>query len=175
MDPVLTPQVNSLTFNALSNQRIANLKFFRAFLIIVSIWQTVSKYGSAENNKKGYMPMKKINNESGFTILEVMVSMIILAMSLLLLLNMAMVAIDGNDWSNQATRSTQLLQEKLEELRTSSNLTNGADTVNNILRVWTVTSPNTHLRRIDINAIWENRRGDQLQNGLTAFVRTDSI
>jgi prepilin-type N-terminal cleavage/methylation domain-containing protein len=119
--------------------------------------------------------MKKINNEKGFTILEVMVSMIILAMSLLLLLNMAMVAIDGNDWSNRATQSTQLLQDKLEELRTSTVLTSGTDTVNSIQRVWTVSSPNSHLRRIDINAVWENRRGDLLQNSLTAFVRTDSI
>ena len=54
--------------------------------------------------------MKKIRSDEGFTILEVMVALIILSVSLLMLLHMAMIAIDGNDWSNQATRSTQLLQ-----------------------------------------------------------------
>ncbi|UCD17256.1 MAG: prepilin-type N-terminal cleavage/methylation domain-containing protein [Candidatus Zixiibacteriota bacterium] len=119
--------------------------------------------------------MKKCNNESGFTILEIMVAIIILTMSLLLLLNMAMIAIDGNDWSNQATQSTQLLQEKLEELRTGMNLTSGIDTVNNIERNWTVTNPSNHLRKIDITASWQNRRGDILQNTITAFIRTDSL
>ncbi len=119
--------------------------------------------------------MKRLKNESGFTILEVMVSLIILTMSLLLLLNMAMIAIDGNDWSNKATMSTQLLQEKLEELRSNNNPVTGVDTVNNIEREWRVTSPSSHLRRIDIDATWVNRRGDQLQNNLTAFIRTDSL
>ena len=36
-------------------------------------------------------------NEQGITIMEVLIAMIILSLSLLLLLNMAMVALDGND------------------------------------------------------------------------------
>jgi len=119
--------------------------------------------------------MKKCKNQDGFTILEVMVAMIILSMSLLLLLNMAMIALDGNDWSHQATQSTQLLQEKLEELRTDMNLNSGIDTVNNIERNWTVSNSANHLRRVDITASWQNRRGDVLQNSITAFIRTDSL
>ena len=119
--------------------------------------------------------MRNVISESGFTILEVMVAMIILSMSLLLLLNMAMIALDGNDWSNQATQSTQLLQEKLEELRTDMNLSSGIHTVNNIEREWRVTASASHLRRVDITASWLNRRGDVLQNSITAFIRTDSL
>jgi len=107
--------------------------------------------------------------------MEVMVSIIILTLSLLLLLNMAMVALDANDWSNKATSSTQLLQDKLEELRTKMSLTSGIDTVQDIERNWQVTKTANHLRRIDIIASWQNRRGDILHNNITAFVRTDSI
>lgn len=119
--------------------------------------------------------MEKVIDNSGFTILEVLVAVIILTLSLLLLLNMAMVALEGNDWSNQATMSTQLLQEKLEELRTTVNLTNGLDTVNHIERSWTVTNASSHLRRVDMTAAWRNRSGSLLENNMTAYIRTDSI
>ncbi len=62
-----------------------------------------------------------IANQDGISILEVLIAMIILSMALLLLLNMAMVALDGNDWSNKTTVATQMLQEKLEQLRVLSN------------------------------------------------------
>ena len=119
--------------------------------------------------------MQKFSQDNGFTLLEVMISMVILTLSLLLLLNMAMIAMEGNDWSNQATASTQLLQEKLEQLRTDMTLTNGADTVGSITRSWQVYSVANHLRRVDITASWSNQRGNVLQNSMTAYVRTDSI
>jgi prepilin-type N-terminal cleavage/methylation domain-containing protein len=119
--------------------------------------------------------MQNLSRNNGFTLLEVMVSMVILTLSLLLLLNMAMIAMEGNDWSNQATASTQLIQEKLEQLRTDVILTSGSDTVGTIARSWNVYSVASHLRRIDITAKWQNQRGDVLQNSMTAYVRTDSI
>ena len=119
--------------------------------------------------------MRKVRNQEGFTLLEVMVSMVILSLSLLLLLNMSMIAMEGNDWSNNATASTQLLQEKLEQLRTDMNLTSGSDSVNNIARNWTVSTVANHLRRVDITASWLSQRGDTLSNSMTAYVRTDSI
>jgi len=119
--------------------------------------------------------MKRITKTEGFTVLEVLVSLIILALSLLLLLNMAMVAMDSNVWSNQATASTQLLQEKLEELKTGYNVASGIDTVGDIMRNWQITNVGSHLRRIDITASWVDRRGDTLQNSIRSFFRTDSI
>lgn len=116
---------------------------------------------------------KKLQKNEGFSILEVMVSIIILTMSLIFLLNMAMVALEANDWSNKATLSTQLLQEKLEELRTTMALTNGIDTVSTIERSWTITQVNAYLRQIDINATWENSRGDTLNNSISTMVRID--
>jgi len=117
--------------------------------------------------------MKKLRTQKGFSILEVMVSIVILTMSLVFLLNMAMVALEANDWSNKATMSTQLLQEKLEELRTTMALTNGTDTVSTIERRWRITSVNSYLRQIDITASWQNNRGDTLHNSISTMIRTN--
>lgn len=119
--------------------------------------------------------MRKFIKNDGFSILEVMISIIILTLSLVLLLNMAMVALSANNWSNQATQSTQILQEKLEELRTTMVLVNGIDTVSNIQRTWHVDSVNSHLRRVNIVASWMNDRGDTLSNSMTTYIRTPFI
>ena len=124
--------------------------------------------------------MKPVLNidERGVTLLEVMVAMLLISFSLLMLLNMGMIALDGNDWSNKTTTATQMLQEKLEELRGGgySSLVSGSDTADGgIIRNWTVTSAGNHLRRIDVDVIWEDIQARQQTNSVTAFVRTDSV
>lgn len=122
--------------------------------------------------------MITIKNTNGLTILEVLVAMIILSMSLLLLLNMGMVALDGNDWSNNTTVATQQLQDKLEELRTIPNLSSahsGADTVSGMERSWRVSWEDNHLRRVDVSIVWENIQGKEMTNTMTGFIKTDSI
>jgi len=117
------------------------------------------------------------NNERGITLLEVLIAMIILGFSLLLLLNMAMVALDGNDWSNKTTIATQLLQEKMEQLRSVANtgLVDGSDTTKGYARSWTVTNAGNHLRRVDVNVTWEDIRAQMHIDSMTALIRTDSV
>jgi prepilin-type N-terminal cleavage/methylation domain-containing protein len=100
------------------------------------------------------MSVAKKLNDRGFTLLEVMTSMLIMGFALLLLLHLAMVALDGNKWASGTTSSTQLLQEKLEKLRNSSNPASGMDTVSGVVRHWTVTSAGSHLRQINMQATW---------------------
>ena len=124
--------------------------------------------------------MKKIRikKETGITILEVLIAMIILSISLLLLLNMGMVALDGNDWSNKTTIATQLMQEKLEELRNVQNLSassSGHDTTSGVSRTWTVSDAGSHLRRVDVAVTWEDIKGDSTTSSMTTLVKTDSI
>lgn len=124
------------------------------------------------------MKRTKIENQDGFTILEVMIAMIILSMSLLLLLNMAMVALDGNDWSNKTTIATQMMQQKFEELRNVPGLGSshsGEDKVGDTKRMWTVSRAGNHLRRIDVYINWEDVRGKMKADTMTSFIRTDSI
>ena len=122
------------------------------------------------------MKMRKKIDQDGFTILEVLVAMIILSMSLLLLLNMAMVALDGNDWSNNTTRATQLLQEKLEQLRSMpNNLTAGSDSAGGLARQWTVDNIGSHLRQVNVTVIWTDIRSNTKSTSMSTFVKTDSI
>jgi Tfp pilus assembly protein PilV len=121
------------------------------------------------------MKFRKIKQSKGITILEVLIAMIILSMSLLLLLNMAMVALDGNDWSNHTTVATQLMQQKLEELRASGALANGHDTASGVTRVWTVTNSGSHLRTIHMNAQWSDVKARTHVDSMSALIRTDSV
>lgn len=116
-------------------------------------------------------------NEKGITILEVLIAMIILSMALLLLLNMAMVALDGNDWSNKTTVATNLLQEKIEQLRGMENLAVGtySDTVGDVVRSWQVSSAGNYLRQVDVQVIWEDIRSQTKTNSMTTYIRTDSL
>jgi len=124
------------------------------------------------------MKNKITSNQKGLTILEVLIAMLILSASLLLLLNMAMVALDSNDLSNNMTNATQLMQEKLEQVRNIPNLSsahNGSDSVEGVARSWTVTTAANHLRQIDVSVTWEDALGRTKTNQLSAYVKTDSI
>ena len=117
----------------------------------------------------------KIAGQEGLTLLEVLVAMIILSMSLLLLLNMAMVAIDGHDWSNNTTVASQLLQEKLEQLRADpGSLTSGSDTASGLTRSWKVSDVASNLKRVDVSISWESVRADSHTNTMTTYIRTES-
>jgi Tfp pilus assembly protein PilV len=121
------------------------------------------------------MRVRKINKSDGITILEVLIAMLILSMSLLLLLNMAMVALDGNDWSNHTTVVTQLMQQKLEEIRASGALTNGHDSVSGVARTWNVTNVGPHLRNVNIAMNWSDVRAREHNDSMSALIRTDSL
>lgn len=121
------------------------------------------------------MSMKRIQNQNGITLLEVLIAMIILTLALLVLLNMAMVALDGNDWANNTTVATQLLQAKLEELRGDGFPVSGSDTVGAVSRTWTVTTVSSHLRRVDVQVNWNDISNNAKSNSITSFIRTDSV
>jgi Tfp pilus assembly protein PilV len=113
-------------------------------------------------------------NEEGFTLLEVMTSMFIMSFSLLLLLHLAMVALDGNQWASGTTSSTQLLQQKLEHLRSMASPTSGADTVGEVMRQWEVTTAGTHLRQIVMTASWLTPDSITQSYTITTLMKTDA-
>ena len=123
------------------------------------------------------MNINRLQTQSGISMLEVLISMIILSMALLVLLNMGMVALDGNHWSNRTTVATQMLQQKLEQMRAdaASGLTDGTDTVDNIYRTWTVTNVGSHLRQVEVEAVWMDLRENRRSNSVTALIRTPYI
>ena len=58
-----------------------------------------------------------INNESGFTLLEVLVAIVILSIGLLGMASLTVGIINGNKFSNNATTATTLSQDKMEDIR----------------------------------------------------------
>lgn len=121
------------------------------------------------------MQMKRIQNQDGITLLEVLISMIILSVAILVLLNMTLVALDSNDWSNRTTVATQLMQEKLEQLRSVNNPTSGSDTISGVSRRWVITTISSHLRQVDVQVGWDNLQQVHKTNSLTSYIRTDSV
>lgn len=121
--------------------------------------------------------IRKLKNQQGVSLLEVMVAMILTSLSLMMLLNMAMIALDGNDWSNKTTMATQVMQEKLEQIRGGgmAMMQSGSDTAQGLTRVWTVSNVGSHLRKVDVQVSWTDIKADEHINQLTAYIRTDSV
>jgi prepilin-type N-terminal cleavage/methylation domain-containing protein len=64
----------------------------------------------------GMKTSKKLS-QSGFTLIEVMVSMIILSIGVLGLAPLMAVSVTGNSFSNEATRANVIAQDQIEELK----------------------------------------------------------
>jgi Tfp pilus assembly protein PilV len=118
---------------------------------------------------------RRITNEEGFTLLEVMTSMLIMSFSLLMLLNMAMIALDGNRWSSRTTSCAQIMQQKLEDLRNVAVPTSGEDTVGEFSRSWTVSTAGTHLRQVEITATWVAPDSLVRSNRITTLIKTSAL
>jgi prepilin-type N-terminal cleavage/methylation domain-containing protein len=80
-----------------------------------------------------------ILDSKGFTILEVMISMIILAFGVLGLAPMIATAIFGNSYSNQVTLADAIALDRLEEIRNWAYVSPipYSQTTNNIERIFT--------------------------------------
>jgi len=117
---------------------------------------------------------KKIKKNDGMSLLEVLISMVILGIALLMLLNMAMISLTSNDWSNNATVVTQSMQQKLEELRNTPMPQSGSDTLNGIQLYWTVSKKSDHLRQVDMNATWQDMVSNYKNMSISSFIKTDS-
>lgn len=63
------------------------------------------------------MKAVRIRKDDGFTLIEVMVSCIVLAIGVLGLAPLMAVSITGNAFSNEATRANVIAQDKIEELK----------------------------------------------------------
>jgi Tfp pilus assembly protein PilV len=121
--------------------------------------------------------IEKLKSQKGVSLLEVMVAMILTSFSLMMLLNMAMIALDGNDWSHKTTMATQVMQEKLEQIRGGgmAAMQSGSDTAQGLTRVWRVSNAGSHLRQVDVQVTWTDIKAATHTNSLTAYIRTDSV
>lgn len=112
--------------------------------------------------------MRRLRDEGGFTLLEVMIALVVLAIGLLGLASLQIMAIKGNSYGQQMTVASTLAQSQLEQLRRSTGaLTNGEDNpvgLNGVryTRTWTVTpnSPQSGVTTVLITIKWTGPMGE---------------
>jgi type IV pilus assembly protein PilV len=111
--------------------------------------------------------MKSINKFQGFTLIEVLISLVILSISLLALAALIVTSTRNNSFGNHMTEATTLAQGKLEELRAVrwEAIPEGASTDPapqigstgiNYVRTWTVVT-NGALKTVTITVRWRDK------------------
>ncbi|MFQ6002508.1 MAG: prepilin-type N-terminal cleavage/methylation domain-containing protein [Candidatus Zixiibacteriota bacterium] len=109
-------------------------------------------------------------NEKGITLLEVLIAMLILAFGVLALAPMIVISIYGNTYSNQVTVADAIAQDRLEEIKTWSevNPIPYADTLSSIQGIFTretlindsTTDPSipNGVYEIQVNVTWTDQK-----------------
>jgi type IV pilus assembly protein PilV len=124
--------------------------------------------------------MHRFKDSGGFTLLEVMIALVILAVGLLGLASLQVMAIKGNSYGQQMTVASTLAQNQLEQLRrTTGTLVNGTDyptDQNGITytRTWVVqpNQPQTGMNTVTITISWTGPTGTGANAIRTINIRT---
>ena len=108
--------------------------------------------------------MRRLKDVGGFTLLEVMITVVIFAIGLLGLAGLQIVAIKGNSFGQQMSVASTLAQNQLEQLRRTSysSLSDGFDTytdqANGVTynRAWDVIPDASHpdWMRVEVTVNW---------------------
>ena len=124
--------------------------------------------------------MGRLKDREGFTLLEVMIAMVILAIGLLGLASMHIMAIKGNSFGQQMTVASTMAQNQLEQFRRATGaLVTGNDTVTDqngitYTRTWTVTpnAPQTGASTVLITISWTGPTGQGGEAARSINIRT---
>lgn len=116
--------------------------------------------------------MKISKKQDGFTLIEVMAGMVILALGLLLLLPMMVTSMQANDFARGATEASMLIKDKMEELKNMDPPTSGVDSVGSVQRSWTVSNASSNLWRLDVTISWTDRHDLSHSNTVTSYMST---
>ena len=107
---------------------------------------------------------------AGFTLIEVMIALVVLAAGLLALATMQIVSIRSNAFSSEMTYSTMLAQQQLEILKnmnfSDGNLSSGNHTLPHIIGdkgilytvSWQVVDTTADMKTITLQVIWQSPR-----------------
>ena len=104
------------------------------------------------------------SGEEGFTLLEVMVSMIIFATGLLMMVPMIVTSLKGNVFADMTTKAAHHIQAKIEEIKNTHNFTSGYDNPEGMTRTWMVEDYGSHLMKITVQMTWVDKDSLQHQN-----------
>lgn len=124
--------------------------------------------------------MHTIRDQRGFTLLEVMITLVILAIGLLGLAGLQIIAIKGNSFGQQMTVASTVAQNQLEQMREGAvALTSDNDTVTDqngitYTRTWTVNAnqPQTNMNTVEIIVSWAGPTGSGTDAQRSITLRT---
>jgi type IV pilus assembly protein PilV len=125
--------------------------------------------------------MNQLKNIKGFTLLEVMIALVILAVGLLGLASLQVMAIKGNSYGQEMTVASTLAQNQLEQLRrTAGALVSGTDypppDQNGIqyTRAWIIAAnqPQTGMNTVTITISWTGPTGSGANATRSINIRT---
>jgi type IV pilus assembly protein PilV len=110
---------------------------------------------------------KRSSSSDGFSLIEVLVSLVLLVIGVLGMASLTGTVMEGNRSVTNYTRAAETLREKVEEMQSVPirGVISGADvdSVGGVEfdRAWTVTvnSPAPGLRRVNLTASWDDPRG----------------
>lgn len=126
-----------------------------------------------------------MHTESGFTLIEILIAMVILSFGLLSLASMQIVAIRVNTSSDELSRGTTLVQDKIEQLMslpmTHASLADPtpvgtcqayteADPPRGYTVAWCVDNTTTSVKTINVTASWYH--GKYPKSFTTSVMRT---
>ncbi|UCC80925.1 MAG: type II secretion system protein [Candidatus Zixiibacteriota bacterium] len=114
--------------------------------------------------------MKNRKRQSGFTLIEVMAGMVIIAVGLLLLLPMMVTSMQANDFARGSTEASMLIKDKMEELKNMDVPASGIDSIGTVTRTWTVTDLGNNLYQLDVNIGWTDRHDRAHNNTVTSYM-----
>jgi prepilin-type N-terminal cleavage/methylation domain-containing protein len=105
----------------------------------------------------------------GFTLLEVMVSMIIFSIGLLMLIPMIITSIKGNEWADMTTKVAHHIQAKIEGIKNTHDWTSGNDYPEGMQRTWNVEDYGSNLKRIIVRMTWLDQDSTQHRDSVITY------
>jgi type IV pilus modification protein PilV len=120
-------------------------------------------------------PRRRAHRARGFSLVELLIAMVVMAIGLLGAAQMIPLAMAGVTQAGIRTRSVQLAQERLDELVTNDyeaavlNAGTYSETVDNTTIDWTIADniPVPGTKRIDLAVSWVTSRGTQTSSFTT--------
>jgi type IV pilus assembly protein PilV len=114
---------------------------------------------------KGTRSGDKVMRDRGFTLLEVLITLVILSVSLLALAGLMVCTTRNNSFGGHMTEGATLVQDKLEELKATfwDNIADGTRSDNStsstgipFTRSWTVVT-NGNMKTVTLSVTWNDR------------------
>lgn len=106
---------------------------------------------------------RKIRKKEGFSLIEVMMSLLVFTIGMLMLVPMIVLSIQGNEYASKSTYASQLAQAKIEELKNRNVVYTSEDIVSGMKREWIVEDVSTSLKKLTVRVTWLDQDNDEHQ------------